>query len=191
MGSSVLVVEDESDIREVFVRVLRGGGFEVDDFADPEKALAACQIKNYDLLLLDIMMPRMDGIDLAHRINAGEHKAPVVFVSAHSLNRLVDRAARVSGASYLVKPVMPRQLLSAVSLALGLPEVSPRRAAGVAKRLVVERAKGILIERHRILDHMAFRRLREMSQNSGLSQFETAEQIVRGAEMLAEKLGPK
>jgi len=78
----ILLVDDEPDITSVTKRGLQSNGFEVDAFNDPAKALSNFKTGIYDLLLLDVKMPKMNGFELYQRINKIDNKIKVCFMSA-------------------------------------------------------------------------------------------------------------
>ena len=78
----ILLVDDEPDITSVTKRGLQSNGFEVDAFTDPAEALSNFKTGIYDLLLLDVKMPKMNGFELCQRINKIDNKIKVCFMSA-------------------------------------------------------------------------------------------------------------
>jgi two-component system chemotaxis response regulator CheY len=111
MQADVLVVDDEADVRDSMSEVLRTSGFSVDEAEDGQVALDLLRQHRYGMVLLDIRMPRLDGVSL---IECLEDLPPVVVHSAFSLS--VEDRARLGGkvTMYLHKPVSPPQLLSVV-----------------------------------------------------------------------------
>lgn len=78
----ILLVDDESDLSTLFKLVLEGSGFSVDVFNDPILALSNYKTGAYDLLLLDIKMPQMDGFELFRKIRDKDEKVNVCFITA-------------------------------------------------------------------------------------------------------------
>ena len=78
----VMVVDDEPDVTSVLEIVLEENGFEVDSFVDPIAALNNYRVGIYDLLILDIKMPKMDGFELYDEIKKIDNKAKVCFLTA-------------------------------------------------------------------------------------------------------------
>src|ERR671925_746715 len=81
----IMLVEDEEDIAAVFGMVLVGGGYEVDSFTDPLLALKQFKSGSYDLVILDIKMPRMDGFELRRQIKRIDNVVKVCFITASEL----------------------------------------------------------------------------------------------------------
>ena len=76
---SILLVDDEHDNNSIFTIGLQDAGFEVDSYNDPEMALSAFKPDYYDLLLLDIKMPKMDGYELYEKLKKIDDKVNVCF----------------------------------------------------------------------------------------------------------------
>ena len=78
----VLVVDDEPSIVDAIATTLRYEGFEVDQASNGRAALRAAQEKPFDLIVLDIMMPDIDGLEVTKRLRAGGVRVPVLFLTA-------------------------------------------------------------------------------------------------------------
>ena len=90
----LLVVEDDANIRELLGASLRHAGFEVDAVDDGAKALAALRREEPDLVVLDVMMPGIDGFEVVRRLRADGHRFPVLFLTARdSSDDAIRRAA--------------------------------------------------------------------------------------------------
>ncbi len=118
----ILVVDDESSITEFVGYALKKEGYDVDVFDNGEDALAAARKNQYDLFVLDIMLPGMDGYELCRRIRAIS-SAPVLFLSARDteLDKVVG--LELGADDYLAKPFGVRELIARVHALL-------RRGAG-------------------------------------------------------------
>lgn len=116
----VVVVEDDDDMRRMIELNLRPGGFEVLTATDGASALELIRRVEPDLVLLDVMMPRMDGLEVCERMReeVTTRYVPVIFLSAKA--RLEDRVAglTVGGDDYLTKPFDPVELVARVSSAI-------------------------------------------------------------------------
>ena len=77
-----LVVEDEPDIRADLVRALEAAGFTVDGVADGESAWYQGDVEDYDAVILDLGLPRLDGLSVLRRWRSAERSFPVIVVSA-------------------------------------------------------------------------------------------------------------
>jgi DNA-binding response OmpR family regulator len=84
-NNRILVVDDEPDLTQVSTLALEYHGFKVDSFNDPQEALAKFEPGLYDLVILDIKMPKMDGFELYHEIKKKDNNAKVCFLTASEL----------------------------------------------------------------------------------------------------------
>jgi two-component system, OmpR family, response regulator ChvI len=81
----IAVVDDETDIAEVLKRGLEQNGFSVDAFTDPEIALMKFKPSTYDLMIIDIRMPKLNGFDLYRELRKKDSKVKVVFLTAFEI----------------------------------------------------------------------------------------------------------
>lgn len=160
----VLVAEDEALIRLDLVEMLREEGYDVvAEARDGQEAVELTNEHRPDLVIMDVKMPRRDGIDAAQEIAAGR-LAPVVILTAFSQRELVERARDAGAMAYLVKPFSKADLVPAIELAASrFAEVVALEGevADLHERLetrkVVERAKGALMESQSLTEPQAFR----------------------------------
>jgi DNA-binding response OmpR family regulator len=80
--NSILLIDDEPDITFTIKSILEDNGFKVDSFTDPSSALDNYQINFYDLIILDIKMPKMNGFQLYAKIREQDPKAKICFLTA-------------------------------------------------------------------------------------------------------------
>lgn len=114
----ILIVDDEQPIREVFVGLLERSGYRCIEAADGTQALERLQTVGCDLILSDILMPEMDGLQLLERIHQHDPDIPVVMVTAmHDLEAAIG-ALRSGAYDYLLKPFEKEQLYHSVRRAL-------------------------------------------------------------------------
>ncbi|WP_419809565.1 response regulator [Sphingomonas sp.] len=118
MPRSVLVVDDDPHIRQLLVFALGKAGFATSEAADGEAALAAVEADAPDLVVLDINMPRMDGLEVCRRLRGAGGDTPVLFLS--SRDDEIDRVVGIElGADdYVVKPFSPREVVARVQAVL-------------------------------------------------------------------------
>ena len=112
----ILVAEDEADIRFMTCFTLRYGGFEVFEAADGPTALARAAEQRPDLILLDVKMPGLNGVEVCRELKARPATAaiPVVFVSALGQEAEIARGRAAGAVDYLVKPFVPEDLIKRV-----------------------------------------------------------------------------
>jgi DNA-binding response OmpR family regulator len=110
----VLYVEDSESLRRSVRRALRHAGFAVDVAADGEEGLAATELNAYDALILDIMLPKLDGLTVLRRLRAAGNTTHVLLLTAR--DTVADRVdgLRQGADDYLVKPFALAELLARV-----------------------------------------------------------------------------
>jgi len=111
-----LVVDDDADVRWTVAEVLRSAGFTVAEAEDGEVALSLLSSERYRMVLLDLRMPRRDGVSV---IDAMDEVPPVIVHSAYSLDAADRERLSSRVVDYLHKPVSPQKLLRAVESVLG------------------------------------------------------------------------
>ena len=133
-GGRVLLADDNADMREYVRRLLAGRGYEVEAVTDGEAALAAAQRDKPDLILSDVMMPRLDGFGLLRALRAepGLTEVPVILLSARAGEEARVQGLDAGADDYLTKPFSSRELLARVGANLSLTRV--RRDAAEALR---------------------------------------------------------
>lgn len=121
----ILVVDDNQDIRELVVHILNADGFHVYSAIDGVNALAILNSNAVDLVLLDVMMPGMSGLDVLQEIRTGSNKKireiPVMMITAKSSTDDVDQALAIGANSYVVKPFRGTTIREKVRKILDLP----------------------------------------------------------------------
>src|ERR671921_1176421 len=113
MKGRVLVVDDDAALAEMLGIVLRGEGFEPSFVSDGDKALDAFRDTRPDLVLLDLMLPGADGIDVCRRIRA-ESGVPIVMLTAKTDTVDVVVGLESGADDYVVKPFKPQELIARV-----------------------------------------------------------------------------
>src|ERR1700756_4975455 len=160
----VLVAEDEALIRLDLAEMLREEGYEiVGEAGDGQEAVDLAESLRPDLVIMDVKMPRRDGIDAASEI-ASKRIAPIVILTAFSQRDLVERARDAGAMAYLVKPFTISDLIPVIELALSrFSEIRAleREVATLSDRLetrkLVERAKGLLQANQGMTEPQAFK----------------------------------
>jgi two-component system OmpR family response regulator len=110
----VLVIEDDKKIASFVVNGFRQNGFAVDHLADGREALARAKGATYDVLIVDVMLPGLDGLSLVEQARAGGVRTPVLFLSAKASVDDRVRGLQVGGDDYLTKPFAFSELLARV-----------------------------------------------------------------------------
>ncbi len=156
----------------------------VGEARDGEEAVALARELEPDLAIMDVKMPKLDGIDAARRI-LEERPIPIVMLTAYGQEELVSRAVEAGVFGYLVKPFRESDLLPAIKTArarheelTALRDEAESLAEALVARKAIERAKGLLMEKEGLSEQDAFARLRKASQVSGRPLKVVAEAIV-------------
>ncbi|MES9538515.1 MULTISPECIES: SpoIIE family protein phosphatase [unclassified Actinomadura] len=112
----VLVADDNADMREYLTRLLRGAGYQVDSVADGRAALEAVRETGFDMVVSDVMMPHVDGLELVAALRADQRTAalPVLLLSARAGQEASIEGLRAGADDYLLKPFAAAELLARV-----------------------------------------------------------------------------
>jgi DNA-binding response OmpR family regulator len=112
----LLLIEDDVDIRELVAFKLSQLGFEVLAFDDPRAGLESAERFPPDLVVLDVMLPAMSGLEVCRRLREAEATArtPIVMLTAKAQESDVERGFAMGATDYVVKPFSPRELVSRV-----------------------------------------------------------------------------
>ncbi|MGE5503285.1 MAG: HD-GYP domain-containing protein [Actinomycetota bacterium] len=110
----VLYVEDDADVRDELARFLRRRFAQVDQAENGAVGLVAFEAGHYDVVVTDIKMPEMDGLEMAKRIKAHAEDIPVIVVTAYNETDYFMRAIEIGVDRYVKKPVDPHRLLDAI-----------------------------------------------------------------------------
>jgi excisionase family DNA binding protein len=117
--SRVLVVDDESSIRELLQKTLALAEYDVDVAPDGRAALERLRLGNYDLLIADLKMPGMDGLTLIREAKRLKTDLPVIIITGFSTESSAIEAVNLGVAGYLTKPFRVPQVLAAAARELG------------------------------------------------------------------------
>jgi two-component system OmpR family response regulator len=128
--ATVLVVDDEENIAYLVSSALRLAGFDVATAASGEDAIASCGPASPDVVVLDVMLPDLDGFEVLRRLRAKGVDAPVLFLTARTDTADRVRGLTAGGDDYIVKPFALEELVARVNVALrrrgGTPTPSGR-----------------------------------------------------------------
>jgi response regulator NasT len=182
----VLIAEDEAIIRMDLREILEEEGYEVVEASDGEEAVRLAREVRPELAILDIKMPRKDGLAAAQEISA-ERIAPVLILTAYSQRDLVEQAAESGAMGYLVKPFQKHDLLPAIEMAKGRYQQLAALADEVGdlterleSRKVIDRAKGLLMDRYKMSESDAFHFIQKAAMEQRLTMRDVAEKVIDG-----------
>lgn len=192
MKIRVVIADDDiitrTDLKE---RVVEQGYIIVGEASDGIEAVEQCRLNEPDLILMDIKMPLVNGLDAAKIIYDEKLSDCIVIISAYSNKNLVDSAGDIGVMGYIVKPFQNNTLFPAIEIALkrckeisGLKckmEESNRR---LNNRIVIDKAKGILMKRKGMTEERAYQYIRSMSMDKRKSMKDVSEMIIMSDELL-------
>ena len=192
----VISAEDEALIRLDLAEMLGEEGYDVVGQAgDGERAVELAEELRPDLVVLDVKMPKLDGISAAQRI-ATQRIAPVVILTAFSQRDLVERARDAGAMAYLVKPFNKHDLVPAIEMAVSrFAELQMLEAevADLTERLetrkLVDRAKGVLQEQLELSEPESFRWIQKTAMDLRLSMRQVAEGVITHGPQIAGESG--
>ncbi len=181
----VVVAEDEALIRLDLVEMLTEAGYEVVGQAgDGEAAISITEKQKPDLVVMDVKMPKLDGISAAERI-ANQRIAPVVILTAFSQRDLVERARDAGAMAYLTKPFTIEDLMPAIELAVSRFQEIKQLDAEVTDlqeqlkaRKLIEKAKGILMKNLKISEPEAFKWMQKTAMDKRRSMTDVAQLVM-------------
>ena len=168
----IYIAEDESIILMNFKMILQQLGYEVvGSSVNGEKALKDILELKPDLLLLDINMPRLDGISLFESVSKA-YDAACIFITGHFSEAFVEKAKKAGALGYLIKPVDEKQLKASIEVAVArfderciLRDETEKLRADLSDRKYIERAKGILMDSFGLKEGEAMARLQKFSRD--------------------------
>jgi response regulator NasT len=186
-ATRVVIAEDEAIIRLDLKELLEEEGYEVvGETGRGDEAVELVRNLGPDLAILDIKMPGMDGLSAARHI-AGERLAAVLILTAFSQRDLIEQARDAGALAYLVKPFQKSDLIPAIEVALGrhaeqssLESEVRDLAERLEARKIIDRAKGILMDRYGKNEQEAWRFLQTQAMNRRTKVHEVAALVVAG-----------
>ncbi|MFB7642043.1 vancomycin resistance response regulator transcription factor, VanR-F/VanR-M family [Peribacillus butanolivorans] len=114
---SILIADDEEEIADLIAIHLEKEGYHVIKVSDGQEAIHAIQTQSIDLLILDIMMPKMDGYEVTRHIR-GQHNLPIIFLSAKTSDFDKVHGLVIGADDYMTKPFTPIELVARVNAQL-------------------------------------------------------------------------
>ena len=187
MAIRIVLAEDEAIIRLDLRESLQEEGYEVvGDVGRGDKAVEMVDDLRPDVAIFDIKMPGMSGLEAA-KIVSEKKICPVVMLTAFSQREIIEQARDAGALAYLVKPFQKTDLVPAIELAIArfaeLKSLSGEVAALGAQleiRKLVDRAKGVLIDKHQMSESDAFSFIQSMAMSQRMKMGDIAEQIIAG-----------
>ncbi len=114
--TKILIAEDDHDIRELIVLTLTFNGFEVVPTEDGQSAVEIAPTQHFDLILMDVRMPRMNGHQACEKLKSMEstRHIPVIFLSAKGQETEITTGLQLGAAGYVLKPFAPDELIGTI-----------------------------------------------------------------------------
>ena len=172
-SASIYVVEDENDIAELIRFNLSLEGYLVEAFSSGEMALRAIEQKKPDLMILDLMLPGLSGLEICQRLRGQEStkKLPIIMVTAKGEEQDVVKGLEAGADDYVTKPFSPKVLLARVEAVLRRSENSSRGVLDVVRQAGLEINPGkfeVLVNGEKIdLTQSEFKILQFLAQRPG------------------------
>ena len=187
MAVRVVIAEDEAIIRLDLKEILEEEGYEVvGETGRGDEAVELVKEHDPDLAILDIRMPGMDGLSAAREI-AGERRSAVLILTAYSQRNLIEEARDAGALAYLVKPFQRSELIPAIEVALGRfseMKALEKEVKGLEEELearkLVDRAKGMLMDKHKLSENDAFAAIRTKAMELRVTLKIVAERLLSG-----------
>jgi DNA-binding response OmpR family regulator len=145
-----LIVDDEPNVRMMLRTALESVGYRVLEAADGPAALSQVQSMPCDLVLLDLRMPKMDGMETLRRLRAGGHAVPVVILTAHGSIPDAVTAMKLGAIDFLTKPITPQALRAAVADVIHRQVDEPAQHPAVASAKPADRSQSIAFDLARV-----------------------------------------
>jgi len=116
--ADILIIDDEKAIRKTLVEILSFEGYKIDEAADGEEGLKKFKEKIYDLVLCDIKMPKLDGIEFLQRAGEANIDVPIIMISGHGNIETAVEAVKKGAFDYISKPPDLNRLLITIRNAM-------------------------------------------------------------------------
>lgn len=189
----IMLVDDESVVRIDMREMLLSEDYDVvAEASNGESAIELALVHRPDLIVMDVKMPKMDGLT-ASRIIYQKAGIPILVLTAYNQSQLIDDAKAAGIIGYLVKPVTESDLVPAIEMALAqaerLKRLSEEKFALIEQlreRKLVERAKGLLMKEDGLTESEAYQRMRSYAMNHQTTLVATALAILNRAQSAGE-----
>ncbi len=119
---TIYLVDDDSSIRLAMTRLLKSAGYAVEVFAMAEAFLESAFVEKNTLLIIDIHLPGLNGLELQEKLQRDGIAIPVIFITAYDSGEKSERAKSQGAAAYFKKPVDAEALFNAIECAMSSPE---------------------------------------------------------------------
>ncbi|MEQ1878960.1 MAG: response regulator transcription factor, partial [Bdellovibrionia bacterium] len=139
-SQSILIVEDEEPIRQGLISLFVYHGFKVTSVTDGEAAIETARGGNFDLIVLDVMLPKKDGFTVCHELRAAKLTVPIIMLTARTSEDDIVNGFQLGADDYVTKPFSVRELLSRVQAILRRTKGPPVETIEIGTRLKITAA---------------------------------------------------
>jgi len=147
MPARLLIIEDDPGTAAALQKVLRAEGYTVDHLERGDAGLARARQEPYDLVITDLRLPGLDGLDLVAQLHAAKPKLPIIMMTAHGTTETAIQATKLGAFEYLLKPFEPEELLDVVAPAVAharrMSEPVELGQAGSAQAALIGRSRAM------------------------------------------------
>lgn len=191
MSKKIIIAEDETltrlDIKEMLIENFYDVIGEASDGID---ALKLCREKNPDIVLLDIKMPLMNGLQVAKILKDEGFKGCIIILTAYNLKEYIEDASKNYVMGYLIKPIDEEIFLSRLNMIYttylrmeAYREEGEKIKKKLEERKFIEKAKGKLMEKYNCSEDEAYKKIRNLSMKKRISMLELANIILSSGEI--------
>ncbi|MBI1928291.1 response regulator [Candidatus Poribacteria bacterium] len=145
-GKPILIVDDEKNIRLTLSQSLESLGLETDTAVNGEEALAKLKEKEFGLMLLDLKMPGMDGMEVLRRVRKIRPDIRIIMITAHGTIESAVEAMKLGAVDFIQKPFAPKEIRELVSQVFDRENLDERSVSDYTS--YIELAKRCAIDRH-------------------------------------------
>lgn len=193
MTVKVVIADDDAITRMDLKERLESHGYEVVGQAfDGFDAIEVCKETKPDLILLDIKMPMLDGLSAAKVINEEHLCKCIVMLTAYSDSEFIDTANNRGVMGYIIKPIEDKSLIPTIKVAVKrseefseLKEEIREKDKTIQERKIIEKAKGLIMEKNKISEQEAYEYMRMISMSKRIPMKKVSELILVSYEHLS------
>lgn len=186
MNKKIVIADDEPITRMDLKEILEAAGYDVvGEASDGFDAVSLCRKHSPDLVLMDIKMPLLDGLNAAKIIQNENLASGIVLITAYSSKEFVQKATKVGAIGYIVKPIDENSLIPTLEVAISKSAEIKKMKIDIEKsyskleeRKIIEKAKGLLMQKNKITEQEAYDKIRMLSMNKRCSMGDIAEAII-------------
>ena len=154
---TVLVIDDDPSVLKALARLLRSLELNVATFASPQEFLEQFQPGLHGCLVLDVSMPKLNGLELQQELIVRGNELPIIFLTGHGDIPMSVQAMKQGAVDFLTKPVHENDLIKAIHVAIEKDRINLRTRAELAK--IQERLDTLTKREREVMDHVVSGRL--------------------------------